>query len=309
MSDSYDYESINLDEIEFVSDNEFEDISNDFCNPDGGFESREALDVYVRYVAGLRNITLAVRDSKTNPTRKNKFVRYLCSRGDVYKSKRKTNTRATTTEKINCSFNFIAREYGGSGGRWYVMVENGRHNHPFPTYAEGSRLGQISPVQKQVIRDQEMFNLTPSNMLAYMKRQDSANKTAIKQVYNVVGQIRKEKREGRTPMQNFIHELDKNNYMYEVRTAEESTDLGDIVFCHPASYTMVNAYPEVMMIDCTYNTNEYELPLLEAVGATSTDKTFTIAYAFMRNEREDNYRFVTNNIIILFLLIIQNFNT
>ncbi|XP_020253274.1 protein FAR1-RELATED SEQUENCE 5-like [Asparagus officinalis] len=291
---SGDYNSINLDEVEFVIDEtqsdpfqdhssyvEFEDISTDFGNPEGGFASREDMDAHVRYVAGLRNVTLAIRDSKEKDGRRPK-VRYLCSQGGGYRPKKVTGTRSTKTTKNNCPFWLDGMEY--PGGRWYFEVREGRHNHPFPSHAVGSRLGKISPIQLEVIREQENFNLSPSNMLASMKRADPENKSCQKQVYNAVN--------------DSIRQL---NYMYDVRTADESSELGDIVFCHPASFVMVNAYPEVMMIDCTYNTNEYDIPLLEVVGATSTDKTFTIAYAFMRNERQENYRFVLQFIRTLFV--------
>lgn len=55
------------------------------------------------------------------------------------------------------------------------------------------------------------------------------------------------------------------------------------------------------MLDCTFNTNRYAMPLLEAVGATSTDKTFTIAYAFMGGEEMNNYVFVLQFIRRLFV--------
>lgn len=42
------------------------------------------------------------------------------------------------------------------------------------------------------------------------------------------------------------------------------------------------------------------MPFLEAVGATSTNKTFTIAYAFMTGEEKDNYLFVLQFIRGLF---------
>ncbi|GAA0186542.1 hypothetical protein LIER_33830 [Lithospermum erythrorhizon] len=63
-------------------------------------------------------------------------------------------------------------------------------------------------------------------------------------------------------------------------------------FSYPASYAIVNAYPQILIIDTTYNTNEHEMDLLEAVRGTSTDKTFTTAYTFMAHERVDNFKYV-----------------
>ncbi|MFQ6660427.1 hypothetical protein Gotur_028958, partial [Gossypium turneri] len=39
----------------------------------------------------------------------------------------------------------------------------------------------------------------------------------------------------------------------------------------------------------TYKTNKYDLPFVQIVGVTSTNKTFSIAFAFIINEKEENY--------------------
>ncbi|KAL8494130.1 hypothetical protein ACS0TY_025063 [Phlomoides rotata] len=63
----------------------------------------------------------------------------------------------------------------------------------------------------------------------------------------------------------------------------------DIFFAHPESVALLHAFPDILIMDCTYKTNRYQLPLLEIVGVTSTDMTFSIAFAYMKSERADNY--------------------
>ncbi|KAM0017110.1 putative Zinc finger, SWIM-type, MULE transposase domain, FHY3/FAR1 family [Helianthus debilis subsp. tardiflorus] len=43
------------------------------------------------------------------------------------------------------------------------------------------------------------------------------------------------------------------------------------------------------LLDATYKTNKYNLPFLEIVGVISTNKTFSIAFAFMNKEKANNY--------------------
>ena len=43
----------------------------------------------------------------------------------------------------------------------------------------------------------------------------------------------------------------------------------------------------MLVIDATYKTNEYRKPLLEIVGITSTNKTYSLMFAYLNNERED----------------------
>ncbi|MFQ6660429.1 hypothetical protein Gotur_028958, partial [Gossypium turneri] len=45
----------------------------------------------------------------------------------------------------------------------------------------------------------------------------------------------------------------------------------------------------VDLTNATYKTNKYDLPFVQIVGVTSTNKTFSIAFAFIINEKEENY--------------------
>ena len=45
-----------------------------------------------------------------------------------------------------------------------------------------------------------------------------------------------------------------------------------------------------VLLDSTYKTNRYQMPMLHGVGITATYQTFSAFIVFMRAEREDNYR-------------------
>lgn len=47
---------------------------------------------------------------------------------------------------------------------------------------------------------------------------------------------------------------------------------------------------EVLLMDCTYQTNKHKMPLLHIVGATRAHDTFTVACCFLENELETTYR-------------------
>ncbi|XP_076889426.1 uncharacterized protein LOC143540176 [Bidens hawaiensis] len=52
---------------------------------------------------------------------------------------------------------------------------------------------------------------------------------------------------------------------------------------------MWRAFPEVLMIDTTYNTNMYDWPLVQFISVTSTSKSFCIATTFVIRERQRNF--------------------
>jgi hypothetical protein len=45
----------------------------------------------------------------------------------------------------------------------------------------------------------------------------------------------------------------------------------------------------VFMMDCTYKTNRFGMPLLNIVAITSTFKTFNAGFAFMSTEKEEEF--------------------
>jgi len=49
-----------------------------------------------------------------------------------------------------------------------------------------------------------------------------------------------------------------------------------------------NAYNLVFLIDSTYKTNRYRLPLLDIVGVTLTGMTFSVAFAYLEGKCINN---------------------
>ena len=51
---------------------------------------------------------------------------------------------------------------------------------------------------------------------------------------------------------------------------------------------LCNAYNLVFLIDSTYKTNRYMLPLLDFVGVTPIGMTFSVGFAYLEGERLNN---------------------
>ena len=81
-----------------------------------------------------------------------------------------------------------------------------------------------------------------------------------------------------------------------MRTNEISNEVEDVFFVHEKSFTMWCAFPHVLMIDTTYKTNMYNLPFVQVVGMTSTNKSFTAACAVISAEKSENYLWVLQRI-------------
>lgn len=52
---------------------------------------------------------------------------------------------------------------------------------------------------------------------------------------------------------------------------------------------MMKDFPEVLLLDCTYKTNRFKMPLLVMVRRSSLGTTFYLGFAFLMEEKEDDY--------------------
>ncbi|XP_048424670.1 uncharacterized protein LOC125467934 [Pyrus x bretschneideri] len=90
-------------------------------------------------------------------------------------------------------------------------------------------------------------------------------------------------------MQQLLRKLNEHDYVELHRRCPMSDSVQDLFWAHPVSLELLRALPTILMIDYKYKINRYYYPLLEVVGVTSTDITFSIAFVFLNSEKEDNY--------------------
>ncbi len=62
-----------------------------------------------------------------------------------------------------------------------------------------------------------------------------------------------------------------------------------VLFVHPDSLAYLRTYPELLLLDCTYKTNKYGMPLLDIIGVDAVQRSFCIAFAFLSSEIEEDY--------------------
>ncbi|XP_028071173.1 uncharacterized protein LOC114273561 [Camellia sinensis] len=114
----------------------------------------------------------------------------------------------------------------------------------------------------------------------------------MKTIYNVRHRNNVIEKDGRSQMQYLLGELEKHNYIERHRCDNNTMTVTDLFWAHPVSLDLLRSFPKVLIMDCTYKTNRYRLPLLEIVRVTSTDMSFSVAFAYLQFERIDNYVWV-----------------
>ena len=62
-----------------------------------------------------------------------------------------------------------------------------------------------------------------------------------------------------------------------------------LFFAHKESIRLACWYRHVVLMDCTYKTNKYRLPLLHIGGMTSFNSQFSVDFCFLKEEKQNNY--------------------
>lgn len=92
----------------------------------------------------------------------------------------------------------------------------------------------------------------------------------------------KETRGLRTKMQHLLKLLDDYHYVSRNKVNEYEVTFWDIFWTYPDSIKFFNTFPIVLIIDSTYKTRKYMLPLQEIVGVTSTYMNFQWVFHFWK---------------------------
>ncbi|KAL5176765.1 Protein FAR1-RELATED SEQUENCE 5 [Glycine soja] len=78
------------------------------------------------------------------------------------------------------------------------------------------------------------------------------------------------------------------NILLTLKEHNDEEVVRDLFWCYPDAVKLCNACHLVILIDSTYKTNRYRLPLLDFVGVTPTGMTFSVGFAYLEGKRVNN---------------------
>lgn len=89
-------------------------------------------------------------------------------------------------------------------------------------------------------------------------------------------------------IQALFQELGQGEFQYNVKHDHDG-HLTHLFIAHPSSITLTKSYSSIFLMDCTYKTNKYRMPLLNIVGVTSFNTTFFSTVVFLQKEEVTDY--------------------
>jgi hypothetical protein len=107
-------------------------------------------------------------------------------------------------------------------------------------------------------------------------------------IYNRIADAKRDACEGQSTIQALTNQLDKEGFWSRIQFSEDNR-VTAVLFAHPDSLAYLQTYPDTLLLDCTYKTNKYGMPLLDIIGVDACQRSFCIAFAFLSGEAEQDY--------------------
>ncbi|KAH1247928.1 Protein FAR1-RELATED SEQUENCE 5 [Glycine max] len=253
------------------------------------FGSRDDVLRWARSVAHENGFVAVILRLDTNTSRRGRttFVLIGCERSGEYRCRKKEFIRRDTgTRKYGCPFMLRCKPVVGGEG-WMVKLICGVHNHELAKSLVGHPYARrLTKAEKTLIADMTKSMVKPRNILLTLKEHNVNSYTTIKQIYNARSAFRSSIRGSDLEMQHLMKLLERDQYIHW-HTIKDEDVVRDIFWCHLDSVKLVNACNLLCLIDNTYKTNRYRLPLLDFVGVTPTRMTFSVGFAYVEGERRD----------------------
>ena len=209
---------------------------------------------------------------------------YRCDKYRVYKSQ--AITRKTGTRTIGCPFNIVIFQ---ESDQWRLQVKDSHHNHP-PSLNPSAHhvFRRRTQTQKQSIKSMSKAGAAPKQILTSIQQQDPNTYITASDIRNDRKTIRAGYLGERSSIEVLLDELSTSEWVFDVRKDSEN-HIQYLFFAHKKQIELLRANPDVLLMDCTYRTNKFKLPLLHILGCTNLGTFFSAGFCFLRNETHQDY--------------------
>ena len=135
----------------------------------------------------------------------------------------------------------------------------------------------------------------PAQIITKLRLNEDAENPLIKNrdIYNIKAATRAKALGSLTPTQALLILLHANDdWFVRVKKDPSTQRLEHMFFARKSSQELLKINHEVLILDATYKTNRYRLPLLIVTGVTALNTSFYAAFAFMSSETTEDYLWV-----------------
>jgi hypothetical protein len=269
--------------------------------PESTYESREALLAAINCWAKSRGFAFTTGKSTKTPNGRTKVI-FGCDRSGKPRNLSTERVRHTASRKTGCQYSVLAKE--SLDKTTWVLT-----HRPDPKCAQHNHLPSKNPAVHPVHRQLEKRDLTTISSLAMAGVASREIRTYLQMITetlatrqditNQIATIRRDLRQGQSSMQALVNQLSTEGFHYHTRLDSDNR-LTAIFFAHSESVLYLHQNPDILILDCTYKTNRYDMPLLDMIGVDALQKSFCIAFAFLLGESEEDYSWALQHLKALY---------
>ncbi|CAG8664616.1 9369_t:CDS:1 [Ambispora gerdemannii] len=249
--------------------------------------------------AGFAFSVSSSKMSRVGKVNRTPFVTLQCTMGGEYRNNHEiteeTRKRKKFTKRQNCPV-ILRAVLNEDAGVWVVQSFKTQHNHEL-----------LFPSQVHCLHQHRLLNTEQKELVHMMLRSGASTKSIAdavhwkhgtvytKDVINERGRIRNALNEGSNhdTTVRLLQMLEERQYVVR-HTLSKDGHMQNLFFTHIEAARQTAICSEVLMVDATYKTNLYKLPLINAVGVSNIGNakvlnTYQIAMAWVANEQEYTY--------------------
>lgn len=253
--------------------------------PEAIYSTRDDLLTSVKNFALSEGYVVTIRRSTAN-----KNVILGCDMGGVYHDRvgasNGAQRRRTSTRRIGCPFELCGLR---SNDSWKLKVRNPIHTHGPSDLAAHPQARKFTTDQRAEIGRLSSMGIRPQTIEAVLREADMSACFTRRDIYNARMAERLQRLGGRSPVEYLVQQLRNEESWLHAMQTDDMGHIRFLMFAHQKSIDYANHYNRVFLLDCTYKTNRYRMPLLHIVGVSRTNQSFSVAFCFMENEEVESY--------------------
>ncbi|KAG6941553.1 hypothetical protein JG688_00018603 [Phytophthora aleatoria] len=108
-------------------------------------------------------------------------------------------------------------------------------------------------------------------------------------ISNAKSASRRNKLASLTSTEALIEDLKKHGFYYAFEADHTSRRLKYLMWAHPTTTQLARHFMDLVVLDCTYKTNRYHLPLLNVIILTGMNKILPLAQVWLPGEAEPDF--------------------
>ncbi len=133
------------------------------------------------------------------------------------------------------------------------------------------------------------IGVTPREILSKQRLDNSQCFLIDQDIYNLKKKLRRNRLDIYTPTQALLRALHSDRWLVKIVLRTETKKVKKLFFVHKGTTEILSKISEILIMNCTYKTNKYRMPLLIICEFTSLGTTFIVGFVFIEKKTTKYY--------------------